>query len=100
MDFASIYNGLITIAVGFIGWSLKELYGQIREQGVQITKRMDEVEAKVSHIERTSAENYITRREHDRDINAIMQKFDSMMEILMVIKEDVGYLNGKNNERR
>ncbi len=95
MELTSIYDVLMTVALGFITWSLKELYGK-SEKGQQENKAaIESLEEKVNRHQKELYKEFVTKEDHYRDINAIEQKIDSIKDILMEMKKDIGTLTGK-----
>lgn len=97
MELTGIYNVLMTVAIGFIGWSLKELYGQIRAQSEKVDQRVSELEVKINDKQESLYKVFVTKDDHSRDINALEQKIDGIRDILLDIKEDIGFLTGRNH---
>ena len=93
MELTSIYDVLMTVALGFITWSLKELYGK-SEKGQQENKAaIESLEEKVNRHQKELYKEFVTKEDHYRDI--IEQKIDSIKDILMEMKKDIGTLTGK-----
>ncbi len=99
MDFAAIYNVLMTVAIGFIGWSLKELYNKSEKRHDEADTAIKELSKTVNEEFKDVRDKFVTRDQHDHDINAVEQKIDNIRDILLEIKEDIGRLTGKGETR-
>ena len=95
MDFAAIYNMLMTVALGFIAWSLKELYAKSEKRHDAADESISKLEEKINDQQQNLYREFVTKDDHYRDINALEAKIDNIKDILMDIKEDIGQLTGK-----
>ena len=91
LDFNVFFNLLMTGAIGYICYSLKE-----RE--TRNEKRHEKHESAIKDIKQDLDRNFVTKDEHYRNINALDKKIDDIKSILMTIKEDIGKLVGGQNE--
>lgn len=98
MDAASIYDVLMTVAVGLIGWSLKELYSKNEKRQQENKIAIEALEEKANKNQKELYKEFVTKEDHYRDINAIEQKIDNIKDILMEIKKDIGTLTGKTGK--
>lgn len=99
MDFAAIYNMLMTVAVGFIAWSLKELYSKSEKRHDAADESISKLEEKINDQQQNLYREFVTKDDHYRDINALEAKIDNIKDILMDIKEDIGQLTGKGEAK-
>ena len=97
MEWNAFFNLMITIAVGYITYTLKD-------KEVKTEKRLEKVEVSLQCNERdlsdTKKEMYskfVTQDTHNRDMNALEKKVDDIKDILMDIKHDIGRLTGEIN---
>lgn len=92
-----IFGIISTGAIGFISWSLKELYNQhraekaetrqlIAEQGKKNKEQNEKLENKIYRLEEKLPEKYVLKEDFYREINKLDMKLDS-------IKADVSELN-------
>lgn len=95
MDFASIYNMLMTVALGFISWSLKELYSKNEKRQSENKVAIEELGERVSKQQKDLYQNFVMKEDHYRDINALEKKIDNIKDILLDIKKDIGELHGR-----
>lgn len=99
MDFAAIYNMLMTVAVGFIAWSLRELYSKSEKRHDAADESISKLEEKINDQQQNLYREFVTKDDHYRDINALEAKIDNIKDILMDIKEDIGQLTGKGEAK-
>lgn len=99
MDFAAIYNMLMTVAIGFIGWSLKELYSKSEKRHDAADDSIGKLEERINDQQQNLYKEFVTKDDHYRDINALEKKIDNIKDILMDIKEDIGQLTGKGEAK-
>lgn len=95
MDFASIYNMLMTVALGFISWSLKELYSKNEKRQSENKIAIEELGERVQKQQKDLYQNFVMKEDHYRDINALEKKIDNIKDILLDIKKDIGELHGR-----
>lgn len=95
MDFASIYNMLMTVALGFISWSLKELYSKNEKRQSENKVAIEELGERVQKQQKDLYQNFVMKEDHYRDINALEKKIDNIKDILLDIKKDIGELHGR-----
>lgn len=92
-----IFGIISTGAIGFISWSLKELYNQqrnertetrqiIAEQNKKSKEETEKLESKIYRLEEKLPEKYVLKEDFYREINKLDMKLDS-------IKDDVSELN-------
>ena len=97
MEWNAFFNLMITIAVGYITYTLKE-------KEVKTDKRFEKVEENIQVNEREIVDarkemysKFVTQDTHNRDMNALEKKVDDIKDILMDIKHDIGRLTGEIN---
>lgn len=95
MDFASIYNMLMTVVLGFISWSLKELYSKNEKRQSENKVAIEELGERVQKQQKDLYQNFVMKEDHYRDINALEKKIDNIKDILLDIKKDIGELHGR-----
>ena len=94
INFNTIFQLIITTAVGFIGWSLKELYNKSEKRQDATEKDLKELKCIVNENIKDMLKAFVTKDDHYRDINAIEKKVDDIKDILLDMKEDIGRLTG------
>lgn len=99
MDFAAIYNIVMTVAIGFIGWSLRELYSKSEKRQDDADEGIEKLNESLGEWQQKLYRDFVTKDDHYRDINALEKKIDNIKDILMGIKEDIGQLTGKGEPR-
>lgn len=99
MDFAAIYNIVMTVAIGFIGWSLRELYSKSEKRQDDADEGIEKLGESLGDLQQKLYRDFVTKDDHYRDINALEKKIDNIKDILMGIKEDIGQLTGKGEPR-
>lgn len=92
MDFNTFFNLLITGVISFIAYTQKE-------KDARNEKRHDKSEQAIKEIKEDMDRNFITRDEHNRDVNSLEKKIDDIRDILMDIKHDTGKLIGERNAK-
>lgn len=97
MDFSSIFNIVVTIAIGYISWSLKKFYETSEKRHEKNEARVEELEEKVNDNQKELYRLFITRDEHYRDINALESKIDYIKDILLEIQKEIGKLTGERS---
>ena len=97
MEWNAFFNLLITIAVGYITYTLKE-------KEIKTDKRFEKVEENIQINEREIGDarkemysKFVTQDTHNRDMNALEKKVDDIKDILMDIKHDIGRLTGERS---
>lgn len=121
VEVSVIYNLIMTVAIGLIGWSLRELYSSSGKRQEEAEKAIEELDhalnesvKDLSHAINDNAKeltrfiseeikeinrSFVTKDQHDSDINGVERKIDGMMDILLQIKADIGKLTGKDEMR-
>ena len=121
VELSVIYNLIMTVAIGLIGWSLRELYNSSGKRQDEAEKAIEELDhalnesvKDLNHVINDNAKEltrfiseeikeinrrFVTKDQHDSDINGVERKIDGMMDILLQIKEDIGKLTGKDEMR-
>lgn len=96
IDINTIFNMLLTAAVGYIQWSFRDRDAKKEERikGVEIDVKT--VCDKVASNETKYYKDFVTREQHDMDINAVMKKLDETNGILREMYKDIGTLIGRN----
>ena len=89
INFNTIFQLIITTAVGFIGWSLKELYNKSEKRQDATEKDLKELKCIVNENIKDMLKAFVTK-----DINAIEKKVDDIKDILLDMNEDIGRLTG------
>ena len=97
ISFNTIFQLIITGAVGFIGWSLKELYNKSERRQDAAEKNLKELMDAVNANNREMFKVFVTKDDHYRDINGIEKKIDGIKDILLDMKEDIGKLTGERS---
>lgn len=95
INFNTIFQFIISAAVGFIGWSLKELYNKSEKRQDAAEKDIKEVKQAVHENNKEMFKTFVTRDDHYRDLNALESKIDGIKDILLDMKEDIGKLTGE-----
>lgn len=97
ISFNVVFNLLLTAAIGYISWSLKETYGRFERSNEKIERRIVKLEVKVDDNHKESLKTFITKDEHYRDLNALENKIDNIKDILMDIQKAIGTLTGERS---
>lgn len=95
MEFADLYNVLMTVAIGIITWCLKELYDKNEKRQQENKAAIEALEEKTNKNQKELYREFVTKEDHYRDINALEQKIDNIKDILLEMKNDIGKLIGK-----
>lgn len=92
---AWVLNLVFYALMGYIAWSYKD-------RDAKKEKRLECVESDVKNIRQEVADketryykDFVTREQHDMDINAILQKLDNINDITREIYKDIGTLIGR-----
>ena len=64
---ALIWNTLLTVFIGLLGWILKEKTAEINRLGILLNKTREEV-----------AKEYVTKAEVHADINRVLDRLDRL----------------------
>lgn len=96
MDFNSFFNLIISIAVGYIGYTLKERDERNEKQFASMKTTIDKMSDSLKASETNMYRCFVTKDEHSRDMNALERKIDDIKDLLMDIKQDIGHLNGRS----
>lgn len=95
MEWSSIYDLLMTVAMGIVAWCLKEIYGKSEKQQQENKTSIEKMEDNMNKHQKEMYKEFVTKEDHYRDINAIEQKIDGIKDILLEMKKDIGTLTGK-----
>lgn len=98
ISFNVIFNLVITAAIGYISWSLKETYGRFEKSQEKIEKKINNLENQVNENHKEQFKTFITKDEHYRDLNALENKIDNIKDILMDIQKSIGTLTGERRQ--
>lgn len=97
INFNAIFNLAISVAIGFIGWSLNQLYSKSEKRQDAAEKEIKEVKQAVNENNKEMFKTFVTRDDHYRDLNALESKIDGIKDILLDMKEDIGKLTGERS---
>lgn len=64
---AMIWNTLLTVFIGLLGWILKEKTAEINRLGILLNKTREEI-----------AKEYVTKMEVHADINRVLDRLDRL----------------------
>ena len=95
MDFNTIFNIIITTILGYITWTFKEKETRTENRFKGIESDQKDMQKEVSNIEKKFYKDFVTREQHDIDINALMKKMDENNRILLEVYKDIGKLIGR-----
>lgn len=98
LDFNTIFQIIITAAVGFIGWSAKEFYNKFEKRQDAAERDIKEIKQVVNENNKEMFKTFVTRDDHYRDLNALESKIDGIKDILLDMKEDIGKLTGERGK--
>lgn len=98
-----IFGVLSTAAIGFIGWTLKELYSQVKQDRIETRKLieqqgqvykelLDKLENKVYKIDEKLPEKYVLKEDFYREINKLDAKLDNVREDIADLHKTVSSL--------
>lgn len=74
-----VWNVLLTGALGFVSWVLKDKSDELKRIGILLNKTREEI-----------AKEYVTKAEVHADINRVLDSLDRLnIKLDMVIKEQV-----------
>lgn len=90
----TILQLLLTVAVGYIGWSSKELYNKGEKRQETAEKNIKSLEQTINENSKEMLKCFVTKDDHYRDLNALENKIDNIKDILLDVKEDIGKLTG------
>ncbi len=62
-----IWNTVLTVVLGLLGWTLKEKTAEISRLGILINKTREEI-----------AKEYITKQEVHMDINRVLERLEKL----------------------
>lgn len=99
MEWNAFFNLILTIAVGYITYSLKESAARIEKRFEKIEHSVAENERVIHDTKNEMYSTFVTQDTHNRDMNALERKVDDIKDILMDIKREIGELNGKMEGR-
>lgn len=94
ISFNTIFQFLLTLAMGFITWSLKELYNKIEKRQEAAETELKEIKQALNKNDKEMFKTFVLKDDHYRDINALEKKIDGIKDILLDMKEDLGKLTG------
>ncbi len=98
MDFNAFLNLTLSLAVGYITYTLKERDKRIETEFRNLKTGFDDISKSQANQEKNMYRIFVTKDEHSRDMNALERKIDDIKDILMGIKEDIGHLNGRQEK--
>lgn len=101
-----IFGIISSGAMGFIGWSLKELYGRMKTDKEEtretinslenkIENVMAKTEEKIYRVENKLTENYVAKEDFYREINKLDMKLDAIGEKIAEMSKNIAALVGK-----
>lgn len=95
MDFNTIFNIVVTAILGYITWTFKEKDTRTESRFKGIETQQKETNKEINDIEKKFYRDFVTREQHDMDINALMKKMDENNRILLEVYKDIGKLIGR-----
>lgn len=117
IDVNTVFNFVLTALLGYISWSFKERDAQkdkriqtvetdmkevrkvvdkdLKEIRVDLTDAEKEMRGELSEAEKKIYRDFVTKEQHDMDINALTKKLDEMNIVLREIYKDIGKLIGR-----
>ena len=96
IDINTIFNFLLTAAIGYITWSFKDRDAKKEKRIDCVENEIKIVKQDVSEKETKYYKDFVTKEQHDMDINAILNKLDGMNNIMREVYKDIGTLIGRN----
>lgn len=96
MDINTIFNMILTAAIGYIQWSFRDRDAKKEKRIDGVEDDLKSVREKVSKNDTKYYREFVTREQHDMDINAIMKKLDEINVNITTLNRDIGTLIGRN----
>lgn len=95
MDFNTVFNIIVTAILGYITWTFQEKEKRTEDRFKCIEKEQKDQKKETNDMEKKFYRDFVTREQHDMDINALMKKMDENNRILMEVYKDIGKLIGR-----
>ncbi len=96
IDINTIFNLILTAAISYIAWSFKDRDAKKEKRIDCVENDVKAVKQDVSDKETKYYKDFVTKEQHDMDINAIIKKLDGMNDIMREVYKDIGTLIGRN----
>ena len=95
IDINTIVNIVLTAVVGYISWSFKERDGKKETRINSVEKSLRKLDYKVSENDTKYYRDFVTKEEHDMDVNAILKKLDEINAGILRVNREIGILIGR-----
>ncbi len=96
IDINTIINLILTAVVGYISWTFKERDAKKETRIQDVEKDVKDVRKEVSQNDTKYYREFVTKEQHDMDINAVMKKLDEINASITSLNRDIGTLIGRN----
>ncbi len=98
IDINTIFNLILSAAMGYIAWSFKDRDAKKEKRIECVENDVKTVKQNVSDRETKYYKDFVTKEQHDMDINAVLHKLDDLNDVSRKIYMDIGKLIGRSEK--
>lgn len=95
IDLNTIISLILTVIVSYIGYTFKDRDSKKDERIKCVESEVKCVKETVSKNDTKYYRDFITKEQHDMDINSVLKKLDEINSGITLLNRDVGTLIGK-----
>lgn len=98
IDPNTIFNLVLSTVLGYLAWTFRDRDAKKDKRIDCVEKDIKDVRKEVSDKETKYYKEFVTKEQHDMDINAILKKLDNLNDITREIYKDIGTLIGRSQK--
>ncbi len=99
IDLNIIINAVLALIVGYISWTFKDRDEKKEARIKFVEEKIEGLNDKVSQNDTKYYQEFITREQHDMDINSILKKIDELNISIRNLTRDIGILIGRGESK-
>lgn len=96
IDPNTIFNLVLSAVLGYLTWTFRDRDTKKEKRICSVEDDVKNVRQEVATKETKYYKDFVTKEQHDMDINAILKKLDDLNDVTREIYKDIGTLIGRN----